>query len=169
MEFFDSLQGAFSRAEWKPWLLISGFLVAVAIIFFGLAIIWLVSNRFTIYREFIYFSERLKGKKNQSSSRKKVSLPLTIFVGNTAQILSKTNTVDVSQNGMFIKTSSPLELNSEFDFELKLNKDVKVIGMAKVRWVKKLRNKNYPTGMGCQFMDISPEDRKKLLHLSRNS
>lgn len=167
IEFFDSLQRAFSRSESKPWILVIGLLVAIIIIVGGLAIGWIYKNRFSLFRELYYFLDSLQRKDNVSSSRKKAQFTVLIFTKNTAEMIAKAETIDLSQNGMFLKLFSPLELNTEFDFEIKLNEDSKIIGSARVRWVQKTWNKYYPVGMGCQLLDLHEEDRQKINKILR--
>lgn len=167
IEFFDSLQRAFSRSESKPWILVIGLMVAMIIIVCALALGWVYNNRYSLFREFYYFLDSLQQKNKTNSSRKKAQFTVLVFTKNTAEIIAKAETIDLSQNGMFLKLFSPLELNTEFDFEIKLNEDSKIIGSAKVRWVQKTWNKHYPTGMGCQFLDLHEEDRQKINKILR--
>ena len=167
IEFFDSLQRAFSRSESKPWILAIGLLVAIIIVVGALVFSWVYNNRFSLFREFYYFLDSLQQKNKANASRKKVRFTALIFTKNTAEVIAKAETIDLSQNGMFLKLFSPLELNTEFDFEIKLNEDSKIIGSAKVRWVQKAWNKNYPVGMGCQLLDLHEEDRRKLNKILR--
>lgn len=66
---------------------------------------------------------------------------------------------DLSETGMFIETSHPLEVGAELEFTLALPGDEAgrpVRGQGKVMW------SDQAVGVGVHFTDIKDEDRERL-------
>lgn len=66
---------------------------------------------------------------------------------------------DLSETGMFIETSHPLEVGAELEFSLTLPGDESekpVRGHAKVVW------SDQAVGVGVHFTDLKDEDRERL-------
>lgn len=72
--------------------------------------------------------------------------------------------LNVSRGGLFIKTDSPLVLETSVLLLLKLpseNETLEIDG--RVVWVNpKSRKNSFPKGMGIQFVNMKPEDEEKI-------
>ncbi|WP_022852981.1 TIGR02266 family protein [Thermodesulfatator atlanticus] len=76
---------------------------------------------------------------------------------------------NISEGGMFIKTSRPLEIGTEIIIEFKLpllKEPIKVKG--KVEWNTDMPGIRKPTpGMGVSFQGLSSEDKEKINKIVR--
>lgn len=66
---------------------------------------------------------------------------------------------DLSETGMFIETSHPLEIGAELDFSLVLPgqaSDLPIRGKGTVAW------SDQAVGVGVRFTELSEEDRERL-------
>lgn len=62
---------------------------------------------------------------------------------------------NISEGGMFIKTTKPKPMGSVFSLEFKLKDDYKLIqGWGEVVWVREKPEGNKPAGMGIKFLDL---------------
>jgi uncharacterized protein (TIGR02266 family) len=70
---------------------------------------------------------------------------------------------NISQMGVYLATDAPFDAGYKFLIEIDLpgNKG-QIKGKCEVVWVNEVEAEDYPKGMGVQFTDLSPEDRKLL-------
>jgi type IV pilus assembly protein PilZ len=74
---------------------------------------------------------------------------------------------NISAMGIFVKTMEPLAVGTELDLTF-APPDVEPFKLrGKVQWVNPLREDgdNPNPGMGVQFLDLSNEDRERLVHV----
>ena len=70
---------------------------------------------------------------------------------------------NISQMGMYLATDTPFDVGYRFFIEIELpGKKGQVKGSCEVIWVNQIEVKDYPKGMGVQFTDLAPKDRRIL-------
>ena len=75
------------------------------------------------------------------------------------------DSADVSLGGAFLKSDLLLEEGEELVLELPFPDREPVKTTARVMWVRIFPKGEEPSGMGVQFLDLSPEDREALARL----
>ena len=77
----------------------------------------------------------------------------------------KSYMINVSKGGVFIKTPSPLPIDSPVNLQMQMpddNETMEIKGC--VVWSNPMGEKNsFPTGMGIQFVNMKPEHEEKIL------
>lgn len=68
----------------------------------------------------------------------------------------------MSNTGAFIATNHPLSVDTALSIHFQLPGDPEILAInARVVWTKALSNAN-SAGMGIEYIDLLPEDQKKL-------
>ena len=74
----------------------------------------------------------------------------------------KSYMLNVNNGGIFVKSDHPLPLDSVLALRIQLPHDKEKINLeGRVVWTN-LKAKSFPAGMGIQFINISPEHKKKI-------
>ena len=69
----------------------------------------------------------------------------------------------LDQSGVYLATDTPLDVGYQFQIEIDLPVDGKVINSkCKVIWVNEIASQNYAKGMGVQFVELAPKDDRFL-------
>jgi len=91
-----------------------------------------------------------------------ISLPVTY--DNLGMFLDS-EIMNLSKGGVFLKADIPLPLRSHIDFQFSLPDESRVVkATGIVVWSRKYsKEKNKPSGMGVQFLDISTDDIEAIL------
>jgi uncharacterized protein (TIGR02266 family) len=76
---------------------------------------------------------------------------------------------NISEGGMFVKTTTPRPMGSVFSLEFKLKDDYKLIqGWGEVVWVReKTEDPAKPAGMGIKFLDLDQASRELIRNIIR--
>jgi len=70
---------------------------------------------------------------------------------------------NISQMGVYLATDRPFDVGSQFLIEIDLpNHKGQVKGRCEVVWVNQVEAKDYPKGMGVQFVELTSKDRELL-------
>jgi len=88
---------------------------------------------------------------------------IAIFNGPNQQKLMSDYSVNMSTGGVFIETVNILPVNTSLIVIFKLpDNDTIITCKSRVAWIKEpgdLRKFSLPSGMGLQFLDLSPEHK----------
>lgn len=96
------------------------------------------------------------GEENRRTVRIKKALDV-VYSSSCPPI--KARVEDLSETGMFIETSHPLEIGAELEFSLDLPSDppgAPVRGVAKVCW------SDHAVGVGVDFTSLDDQDRERI-------
>jgi len=159
--FFESVRNALGKG-FSVTDLLWAIGILVTVFSFGFAMRRFYENRFEIRRRVQHTIRFLLGKQVSLNFRKRVKFSVFIVSTQTGAILERHKTHNVSAGGMFIRTPSPFELNTSFDFILKLPDNSKIHGTALVRWIHRLPDESTPQGMGCEFVGLSEADQNQI-------
>lgn len=160
--FLESFQKSLSTLEWRPLFLLILILLLVVIFGGGFFLSWAFRRRFIIRRNLYYWVKKFFPFLQPSSKRYEAEIPVALLYPLTNQMSDKAYTVDLSPDGMFLKMLKPIEVNSSFEFILKLGSSYQIKGTALVRWAQKSWSEHHPVGMGCEFIDITENDRRAI-------
>ena len=70
---------------------------------------------------------------------------------------------NISQVGVYLATDRPFDVGYQFLIEIDLpNHKGQIKGKCEVVWVNQVEAKDYPKGMGVQFIELKSKDRKLL-------
>ena len=70
---------------------------------------------------------------------------------------------NISQLGVYLATDRPFDVGYQFLIEIDLPNDKgQIQGKCEVVWVNQVEAKDYPKGMGVQFMELKSKDRELL-------
>jgi len=70
---------------------------------------------------------------------------------------------NISQMGVYLATDTPFDVGSQFLIEIDLPNDKgQIKGKCEVVWVNQIEAKDYPKGMGLQFVELTGSDRELL-------
>ena len=70
---------------------------------------------------------------------------------------------NISQMGVYLATDRPFDVGSQFLIEIDLPNDKgQIKGKCEVVWVNQVEAKDYPKGMGVQFIELGGSDRERL-------
>jgi uncharacterized protein (TIGR02266 family) len=70
---------------------------------------------------------------------------------------------NISQMGVYLATDTPFDAGYKFLIEIDLPNDKgQIAGKCEVVWVNQVEAKDYPKGMGVQFIEIPSKDRELL-------
>jgi len=70
---------------------------------------------------------------------------------------------NISQMGVYLATDSPFDVGSKFSIEIDLpNKKGQIKGKCEVVWVNQVEAKDYPKGMGVQFVELQSKHKRLL-------
>ncbi|MEJ2363703.1 MAG: TIGR02266 family protein [Deltaproteobacteria bacterium] len=70
---------------------------------------------------------------------------------------------NISQLGVYLATDRPFDVGYQFLIEIDLPNDKgQIQGKCEVVWVNQVEAKDYPRGMGVQFMELKSKDRQLL-------
>jgi uncharacterized protein (TIGR02266 family) len=70
---------------------------------------------------------------------------------------------NISQMGVYLATDTPFEVGYKFQIEIVLPNDKgQIKGKCEVVWVNQVEAKDYPKGMGVQFIELKPKHQKLL-------
>ena len=159
--FFESVRNAmsegFNKDDFIGIVLILGLTLGTSLVFMGL-----FRNRYQIRRGLVFWTRVLLGRAQWSGRRWKADYPVSVIVPLSSRPLEKHYTVNLSRGGMFVKTSLPYEVNTHFEFVLQLDDEVRIPGVALVRWVKREHEVESPPGIGCEFIKMSEDALKKI-------
>jgi len=94
---------------------------------------------------------------------KRLKSEMRVFYGPSPQTVLSDFSVDLSTGGLYLKTNMPLEIDEELMliFSLPGQEKGAVSCSARVAWVNQEENPlkpELPSGMGVQFVNLSPED-----------
>jgi uncharacterized protein (TIGR02266 family) len=91
---------------------------------------------------------------------------LRVHFGTNQESLLTDYAINVSTGGVFIETSMLLPVDTMLSLEFILPQNVETISCeARVAWTnhpERIMNQNLPTGMGLQFLNLSPNDMKSI-------
>jgi len=91
---------------------------------------------------------------------------LRVRFGSNQESLLTDYAINVSTGGVFIETSTILAVDTIISVEFILPQNIETISCeARVAWVnhpEKIINPNLPSGMGLQFLNLSPNDMKAI-------
>ncbi len=159
--FANSVHKAFKEPT-NPAHIAIFLVIFVGIFSFGFFLSWVYQHRRRVRRVLTYFFHRIRGIVSADSRRYDFEAPLAIILPFSSHPTARTATVNLSANGMYIKTREPFEARTTFQFHLELPGDERVEGTALVRWVKPFANEEYPAGMGVEFIQMSTQDRNRI-------
>jgi uncharacterized protein (TIGR02266 family) len=80
-------------------------------------------------------------------------------------------TYDVSTGGLFLKTATPAAAGSSVELKIGFGDGPPAIAKALVAWSNPFRRRltfSYPVGMGLQFTQLDPEEKKRLVKLVKS-
>ena len=83
-----------------------------------------------------------------------------VVVSDKGQEVEADKTFDLSLGGVFIQTQADLEPGNRFSVQIDL--DPPLLVELEVKWVRKEASLNKPPGVGCEFVNLSEEDSKRL-------
>ena len=67
---------------------------------------------------------------------------------------------NISQMGVYLATKRPFDVGSQFLIEIDLpNHKGQIKGKCEVVWVNQVEAKDYPKGMGVQFVELAAKDK----------
>ena len=94
---------------------------------------------------------------------KRLKSEMRVYYGPPPQTVLSDFSVDLSTGGLYLKTNMPLEIDEELMliFSLPGQEKEAVSCSARVAWVNQEENPlkpELPSGMGVQFVNLSPED-----------
>jgi len=70
---------------------------------------------------------------------------------------------NISQVGVYLATDRPFDVGYHFLIEIDLPNDKgQIKGKCEVVWVNQVEAKDYPKGMGVQFIELKSKDRQRL-------
>ena len=70
---------------------------------------------------------------------------------------------NISQKGVYLATDRPFDVGYQFLIEIDLPDDKgQIKGACEVIWVNEVEAKDYPKGMGVQFVELGSKDRELL-------
>ena len=70
---------------------------------------------------------------------------------------------NISQMGVYLATDRPFDVGSQFLIEIDLPNDKgQIKGKCEVVWVNQVEAKDYPKGMGVQFVELQSKHKKLL-------
>ena len=70
---------------------------------------------------------------------------------------------NISQVGVYLATDTPFNAGYRFSIEIDLPGEKGTIkGECEVMWVNEIEVKDYPKGMGVQFLELAPKDQALL-------
>ena len=70
---------------------------------------------------------------------------------------------NISQMGVYLATDTPFDVGYQFLIEIDLpNEKGPIKGKCEVVWVNEVEAKDYPKGMGVQFIEIGAKDQELL-------
>lgn len=70
---------------------------------------------------------------------------------------------NISQMGVYLATDRPFDVGYQFLIEIDLPNDKgQINGRCEVVWVNQVEVKDYPKGMGVQFVELGSRDRELL-------
>ncbi len=107
---------------------------------------------------------------DKNNKRIKERIPLReevkLFVKDMENFLTE-YADNISQGGMFIKSSNPLPIGTQFDLELSIgSEDQKIKAIGEVVWTKEFSSESdRPSGMGVRFIKIQAESKKMIRDL----
>lgn len=152
-----ALDRGFDLPDVLPFAIISG---AVLLLGLGSHQIW--KHRHSIQRRLTYYRKRISGVASPTEKRFEAKTSVAIILPFPHKPTERTYTVNLSSGGMYVKMLEPYEVNTTFEFLLHLDDEEKIRGTALVRWRQQSWSEQHPSGMGCEFLDLSDEDRQKL-------
>jgi uncharacterized protein (TIGR02266 family) len=99
----------------------------------------------------------------------RISTDLKIISRNSGNSIDS-RIMNMSSGGVFVKTGHLLPVDAEFSLSLQLPEDPEIMAIdGRVVWTKTVSNAS-PSGMGIQFIAISPDYEKKITDfVKRNS
>lgn len=159
-EFLNSMQRGFesftssSTSSQRLFLLVIGVFIAFVLV------VAVIHYRRPIIGRFKYWGRVLSGSAN--TQRKRKSLEVAIQVPRGPDPVVRTNTINVSPNGMYVKLNPPFSVGEVFKFRLALKGNRAIVGQAEVVWVQPRWSEHHPTGMGCKFQRLSQEEKLML-------
>jgi len=70
---------------------------------------------------------------------------------------------NISQMGVYLATDAPFDVGYKFLIEVDLPRDKgQIKGKCEVVWVNQVGAKDYPKGMGVQFVELASKDKRLL-------
>ncbi len=70
---------------------------------------------------------------------------------------------NISQMGVYLATDTPFDVGNQFLIEIELpGEKGQIKGKCEVVWVNQIEVKDYPKGMGVQFIELNPEYQELL-------
>jgi uncharacterized protein (TIGR02266 family) len=94
---------------------------------------------------------------------KRLKSEMRVYYGPSPQSVLSDFSVDLSTGGLYLKTNIPLEIDDDLmlTFSLPGQEEKSVSCDARVAWVNQEENPlkpELPSGVGVQFIDLTPED-----------
>lgn len=73
------------------------------------------------------------------------------------------SSADLSEGGAFLRSDLLLEQGEALSLEFEVPGEAAVQAGARVAWVRRFPEEGQPAGMGVQFLEMSDEDRARLV------
>ena len=111
-------------------------------------------------------------KHNDGFTEKRSSIRLKtevrVYYGSFQSKLLIGYSVDLSPGGVFITTNYPFDVDDNITLKFSISDQVEkpIICKARVAWVNNETNQRkpeYPSGVGLQFFDLTPEDLNSIV------
>lgn len=104
----------------------------------------------------------------EKHSSKRLKAEMRVYYGATPKTLLSGFSVDLSTGGLYLKTTFPFEVDEELILKFSfLGQEEKAVSYrARVAWVNRENNPRKPespSGVGVQFVDLSPENLTSIL------
>lgn len=97
-----------------------------------------------------------------STSRKSKQFEVVVEIPYGPDRTLRAMTEDLSPTGMFIRLNPPLKKGEIIHFLLVLSPDQKINARAEIKWAQNRWTEHHPSGNGCKFLNLEPEDQKKI-------
>ena len=102
-------------------------------------------------------------------SRRDALLPVVVrAAGNKVEAGIRLDTADLSEGGAFLQSDLLFEVGESLSLEIPLATDETLAARGRVAWVTRGGNDKSPAGMGIEFDQLSPQDRRRLTQSLRN-
>lgn len=103
------------------------------------------------------------GYKPERRSSIRINAEIRVYYGACTSKLLTGYSIDLNTNGVFLVTTCPFDVDDNVKLKLfiPLQEEIIVSCVARVAWINHENNPpkpEYPTGVGLQFVDITPED-----------
>lgn len=143
----------------SAWLVVPRLMAVVMVVMVGAGLVFYVSESALFTSGYFLVSTVAAVGKIQMERRQYVRHAYQRSVSCKAlgcsEIL-RTVTLDLSERGFFVQTTTPYSLLTRFSFELEIEPDgTPIRGHAVVRWI----NRHAPRGMGVEIAQLDETDR----------